>query len=71
MHSAFINFSVAKESYTPPPLVVTNTNELLYRFFKGETRLIKHLVESNGFSSTESHNWNLIWLISPGPGYLY
>lgn len=47
--SSIVNFTLAKESYSPPSLQVTNSNELLYRFFKSDTRLVKAILENNNF----------------------
>jgi hypothetical protein len=51
-----------KENYTAPTLAPADPNELLYRFFKADTRLIKAILENNNFSHTDGHNWNLLWL---------
>jgi hypothetical protein len=46
-------------------------SELLYKLFRGETRLVRSLLEANGFSYTESHDWNILWSNSGCKSYLY
>ena len=38
--------------------------ELLYKILKGDTKLVRSLLEANGFSFTESHEWNVLWASS-------
>jgi hypothetical protein len=45
--------------------------ELLYKILKGDTKLVRSLLEANGFSFTESHEWNLLWASSSCKQYLY
>ena len=47
------------------------TNELLYKIFRGETKLVRSLLEANGFVYTESHDWNVLWSNSNCKSYLY
>ena len=46
-------------------------NELLYKIFRGETKLIRSMLEGNGFVYTESHEWNVLWSNSSCKSYLY
>ena len=45
--------------------------ELLYKIFRGETRLVRSLLEANNFTYTESHEWNVLWSNSNCKSYLY
>lgn len=45
--------------------------ELLYKILKGDTKLVRSLCEANGFTYTESHEWNLLWASSSCKAYLY
>lgn len=38
--------------------------EFLYKILKGDTKLVRSLLEANGFSFTESHEWNILWASS-------
>jgi tubulin polyglutamylase TTLL5 len=44
---------------------------LLYKIFRGETRLVRSLLEANAFNYTESHEWNILWSNSNCKSYLY
>ena len=45
--------------------------ELLYKIFRGDTKLVRSLLEANNFSHTESHEWNILWSSGSCKGYLY
>ena len=45
--------------------------ELLYKILKGDTKLVRSLCEANGFTYTESHEWNILWASSSCKAYLY
>ena len=45
--------------------------EMLYKILKGETKLVRSLLENNSFTFTESHEWNLLWSTSSCKSYLY
>ena len=47
------------------------SSELLYKIFRGETRLVRSLLEANNFAYTESHDWNVLWSNSSCKSYLY
>jgi hypothetical protein len=36
-------------------------SELLYKIFKGDTRLVRSVLEAHDFVHTESHEWNILW----------
>ena len=46
-------------------------SELLYKIFRGETKLVRSMLEANGFAYTESHEWNMLWANSSCKSYLY
>jgi hypothetical protein len=61
---------------TPPTSGFTKTHyvqnsELLYKILRGDTKLVRSLLEANGFSYTESHEWNILWSSSSCKAYLY
>lgn len=45
--------------------------ELLYKILKGDTKLVRSLLEANKFRYTESHEWNILWSSSSCKAYLY
>lgn len=46
-------------------------NDLLYRVFKTDARLVRSVLDSAGFASTDCHDWNIMWVGSSGQNYLY
>jgi tubulin polyglutamylase TTLL5 len=50
---------------------VEGNQELLYKILRGETRLVRSVLEANGFQATESHDWNVLWSNSACKGYIY
>ena len=44
---------------------------MLYKILKGDTNLVRSLLEANGFSYTDSHEWNILWSSSSCKGFLY
>ena len=46
-------------------------NDLLYKIFRGDTKLVRSLMEANHFTHTESHEWNLLWSSGSCKSYLY
>ena len=46
-------------------------NDLLYKIFRGDTKLVRSLLEANNFSHTESHEWNILWSSGSCKSYLY
>lgn len=44
---------------------------MLYKILKGETRLVRSVLEANNFTLTESHEWNLCWSTSSCKSYMY
>ena len=48
-----------------------DNNEMLYKMLKGETKIVRSVLEANTFSGTESHEWNLCWSTSSCKSYMY
>ena len=48
-----------------------DTCELLYKIFRGDTKLVRSLLEANYFAHTESHEWNILWSSGACKAYLY
>ena len=46
-------------------------HNLLYRVFKSESKLLRSILEFNGFHLTESHDWNIMWVGTNAKPYLY
>ena len=44
---------------------------MLYKILKGDTKLVRCLLDANGFAHTESHEWNLLWATSSCKSYIY
>lgn len=44
---------------------------MLYKILRGDTKLVRSLLEANGFGYTESHEWNILWSSSSCKSYLY
>jgi len=47
------------------------TNELLYKLYRGDTKLVRSMLEANYFSHTEAHEWNILWSSGSCKNYLY
>lgn len=45
--------------------------ELLYKIFRGDTKLVRSLLEANYFQHTEGHDWNVLWSSGNCKLYLY
>ena len=45
--------------------------EMLYKLLKGDTNLVRSLLEANHFSYTDSHEWNVLWSSSSCKSFLY
>ena len=45
--------------------------KLLYKVFKGDTRLVRSLLEANSYEHTEGHDWNILWTSGNPKQYLY
>ena len=45
--------------------------EMLYKLLKGDTKLVRSLLECNNFNFTDSHEWNVLWSSSSCKSYLY
>ena len=48
-----------------------SNNELLYKIFRGDTKMVRSIFEANKFSHTESHEWNILWSCGSGKSYLF
>jgi tubulin polyglutamylase TTLL5 len=46
-------------------------SELLYKMLRFDNKLLRSIFECNGFSHTESHEWNILWSSSSCKSYLY
>ncbi len=44
---------------------------MLYKILRGDTKLVRSMLEANNFSYTESHEWNILWASSSCKSYLY
>mmetsp|Transcript_24714 Transcript_24714/g.30849 ORF Transcript_24714/g.30849 Transcript_24714/m.30849 type:complete len:107 (-) Transcript_24714:2629-2949(-) len=45
--------------------------EMLYKLLKGDTKLVRSILEQNNFNYTDSHEWNILWSTSSCKSYLY
>ena len=45
--------------------------DLLFRLLKSDARLVRSVLEQAGFSYTDSHDWNILWLNCIPQPYLY
>ena len=48
-----------------------HTAQLLYKVYKSDNKLIRSILEANGFYTTEGHSWNLMWLGASCKSFLY
>ena len=48
-----------------------DSSELLYKIFRGDTKLVRSMLEANYFSHTEAHEWNILWSSGSCKAYLY
>lgn len=44
---------------------------MLYKFLKSDSKLVKNILEGNGFIPTDRHDWNVLWTNTSGKAYLY
>ena len=61
---------------TPPTMLPQRSyhidnSEMLYKLLKGDTKLVRSLLEANSFNFTDSHEWNVLWSSSSCKSYLY
>jgi len=48
------------------------SSELLYKLLRFDNKLLRSFLELNGFTHTESHEWNILWTCSSScKSYLY
>ena len=79
-YQEFINFKAIKEhQVVTGPLSshlysrggTSDYSELTFKLLKCEARLIRSTFESIGFTYTESHDWNVLWIAAATKPYLY
>jgi hypothetical protein len=58
-------------NYTGPRSYHIDNCEMLYKLMKGDTKLVRSLLEANSFNYTESHEWNVLWSSSSCKSFLY
>ena len=46
-------------------------SDLLYKMLRFDNKLVRTILEANGFTHTESHEWNVLWSSSSCKSYLY
>jgi hypothetical protein len=66
IHGAPPHLNYANKSYS-----LAENSELLYKIFRGDTKLVRSLLEANQFQHTESHEWNILWSSGSCKSYLY
>lgn len=47
------------------------SNELFYKILRGDTKLVRSLLEANNFRFSDSHDWNILWSSSSCKSFLY
>jgi len=77
----FLQFKLLKESQSlkggPPGVGYgarsyhIENSELLYKMLRGDNRMVRSVCEANGFTHTESHEWNLLWSTASCKSYIY
>ena len=79
-YADFLIFKPIKETQmlhnAPPSLSYSKTYhneqcELLYKLLKCDSKLVRSILEANGFNHTESHDWNVLWMNNSGKPYLF
>ena len=45
--------------------------DLTYKLVKTDGKLLKAVLESNGFMQTETHDWNLLWACQSPKLFMY
>lgn len=40
---------------------IENSEQLLYKLIRFENKLVRGMLETHGFTNSESHEWNLLW----------
>jgi len=58
-------------NFTGPRSYHIDNCEMLYKLMKGDTKLVRSLLEANSFNFTESHEWNVLWSSSSCKSFLY
>lgn len=57
--------------YSGPRSYHIDNCEMLYKLLKGDTKLVRSLLEANSFNFTDSHEWNVLWSSSSCKSFLY
>ena len=47
--------------YSKPSQYEQNQAEMLFKMVKADAKLVKSVLETNGFGQTEGHDWNILW----------
>ena len=48
-----------------------SSNEMYFKLVKCEAKLLRAVLENNGFQQTETHDWNLLWSSQSYKPYIY
>ena len=79
-HSDYLHFEpISKSQFVSGPVsshyyprgASLDYSELSYKLIKSQAQLVRSTLETYGFTYTDSHDWNLLWLCVPGKPYLY
>ena len=57
--------------YSKPSQYEQNQFELLFKMVKADSKLVKSVLETNGFGQTEGHDWNMLWTSQSQKQYIY
>lgn len=49
----------------------SNQHELLYKLVKTDGKLIRSVLECNGFYQTEGHDWSILWACQSMKPFMY
>ena len=67
--SQMISDSIPVNLYSKP--CTLQGDELVYKLYHAEARLVRSVLEQAGFSPTESHDWNILWAGTVPQRYLF
>ena len=70
-HSNFSSGGYHGSSAGPKSSYHIENSELLYKLLRFDNKLLRSMLEVNGFSHTESHEWNILWSSGSCKSYLY
>lgn len=80
LRPALVHFYAVNETQLLSSSVPTSTyakgnfilqKDLTYRVHKSDARLVRSILEASGFSYTDSHDWNLLWIASVPKPFVY